>query len=230
MSDVIILGNGILGKEIQRQTNWDIHSRSYNNFDINNSSFEQFKNYKVIVNCIANTNTYDDRKEAHWDTNYASVYKLALFCNENNIKLVHISSDFVYANSPLDKRSELDAPCHFANWYSLTKLLADNMIELVCNDYLICRTTHKEAPFKFEKAFIDRVGNFDYTQTIAGLIILLILYNESGIYNVGTESKTMYSLAKQTKQNVTPVLMEGDFPKDTSMDVTKMQGFLDFVQ
>jgi dTDP-4-dehydrorhamnose reductase len=226
MSDVIILGNGILGKEIQRQTNWDIHSRSYNNFDINNSSFEQFKNYKVIVNCIANTNTYDDRKEAHWDTNYASVYKLALFCNENNIKLVQISSDFVYTNSPLDKRNELAAPCHFANWYSLTKLLADNMIELVCKDYLICRTTHKESPFKFEKAFIDRIGNFDYTEKISKLIIELITNNANGLYNVGTESKTMYSLAQETNPNVTPILINGDYPKNTSMDITKMQSFL----
>lgn len=230
MSNIVVLGDGILGSEIIKETKWDYISRSKDNFDITNEScFEGFFLYKgapiwdTIVNCIANTDTYSSGKELHWDVNYKAVYNLVTFCNEWNIKLVHISSDFVYSNSFKEKRSELDVPVHFCNWYSYTKLLADSVIELLSNNYLICRCTHQVSPFKYEKAFINRIGNFDYVSKISELIIKLINNDSSGIFNVGTNLKTMYELAKQTKNNVTPTMCKEDYPKDTSMDINKLK-------
>ena len=50
----------------------------------------QIKNYDVIVNCIADTNTYSTDKDSHWKTNYVFVNDLIQFCNSHNIKLVQI--------------------------------------------------------------------------------------------------------------------------------------------
>jgi dTDP-4-dehydrorhamnose reductase len=146
---ILVLGQGLLGTEITKQTNWNYLSRKDHKFDICN--FENFKktmlNYDTIVNCIANTNTYSESKEEHWNVNYKAVYDLCLFCKDNNIKLVHISSDFVYANNSIVEPSELQPPIPSENWYSVTKLLADCVIELVCDNYLILRCTHKNFPF-----------------------------------------------------------------------------------
>ena len=203
---VIVLGDGLLGSEIIKQTNWEFVSRKKNGFNINDeSTFSKLSEYDIVVNCIANTDTYSIDKDSHWNTNYKSVYNLVNFCNLNNIKLVHIGTDYLFANNINKNATEEDVPVHSENWYSYTKLLGDGIIQLLSNNYLICRCTHKPYPFPFENAFVDRIGNFDYTHKIAELIIKLINANESGIYHVGTESKSIYDLVHIDFPNVIPV-------------------------
>ena len=225
---ILVLGQGLLGTEITKQTNWSYLSRKDHKFNICN--FENFKktmlNYDTIVNCIANTNTYSESKEEHWSVNYKAVYDLCLFCKDNNIKLVHISSDFVYANNSIVEPSELQPPIPSENWYSVTKLLADCVIELVCDNYLILRCTHKNFPFPYNEAFVDRIGNFDYTNVIADIIIKMIEKNAQGLFNIGTEKKSIYELAVQSNKNVKKVCSPNNVPKDTSMDLTKMKELL----
>ena len=108
---VLVLGDGLLGSEIVKQTSWDYISRKKDGFNItepdtfDNFFIDQFdgilftKKYDIIVNCIANTNTYSLNKEEHWKVNYEGVANLTDFCNKWNIKLIHISTDYVYTNS-----------------------------------------------------------------------------------------------------------------------------------
>ena len=68
---IIVLGSGLLGSEIIKQTNWDSVSLKKDAFDINDeSSFSKLLGYDVVVNCIANTDTYSIDKDSHWNTNY----------------------------------------------------------------------------------------------------------------------------------------------------------------
>ncbi len=89
------------------------------------------------------------------------------------------------------------------------------------NNYLICRCTHKPNPFPFDGAWIDQIGNFDYVNVISDLIIKLIKLNSSGLYNVGTETKTMFELASKTK-DVNKLFSPLHIPKNTSMDIDKL--------
>ena len=142
------------------------------------------------------------------------------FCNKWDIKLVHISTDYVYTNS-INEVSENDIPIHGNNWYSYTKLLGDAYIELKLNDYLICRGTHKPKPFPYEKAWIDQTGNFDYVDVISGLIVQLIQSDSIGIFNIGTNIKSIFELASQT----TPVKVAfrpSEVPGNTTMNVNKL--------
>ena len=221
---VLVLGDGLLGSEIVKQTNWDYLSRKKDGFDITTSEFN-FTGYDTIINCIAYTNTYSDNKESNWNINYKGVADLVDYCNYHNIKLVHISTDYVYTNSISDA-SENDIPIHSNNWYSYTKLLADAYIELKSNNYLICKGTHKPTPFPYEKAWVDQWGNFDYVDVIASLIINLVMSNNFGIFNVGTEFKSMFDLAKKTNENITPALKPDYVPKNTSMNVSKLKKLL----
>lgn len=228
----VILGNGILGSEIHNQTGWDIISRKENGFDITqpdmliNYFIDVFdgvvaaKKYDVIINCIANTNTYSPNKKEHWDVNYKGVADLVDFCNKWNIKLIHISTDYVYANS-IKEASEEDIPIHGNNWYSYTKLLADAYIELRSNNYLICRETHKPKPFPYKKAWIDQIGNFDYVDTIADLIIQLVKNNSIGLFNIGTKTKSIFELATQTSP-VKIAFRPSEVPSNTTMDINKL--------
>jgi len=229
---VVILGDGLLGSQLESITNWDVISRKRDNFDLTDSStfnllLETFDGmlqkpkYSTVINCIANTDTYSTNRQSHWEVNYKGVAELVEFCNKWNIKLVHISSDYVYANST-GVSSEESVPVHQETFYAYTKLLADGYIELRSDDYLVIRTTHKPTPFPYSTAWIDQIGNFDYVDNIAPLIVEVVNKDVKGILNIGTPIKSMYTLALQTNLDVKPILVENELvPTCTAMDLTK---------
>ena len=224
---VLVLGNGKLGQEIINQTGWDFLSRKKDNIDVN--TFDDWvwklQGYDVILNCIANTNTYSDDHKLITDTNFKFVLDLVSECNKRSIKLIHISTDYVYANSN-NNAKESDQELPDRNHYSVTKYYADNYIKMFSNNYLICRLSHKPKPFPYDSAWIDVKTNADYTDVISSLVIELITNKAKGLYNVGTEEKTIYDLAKQTNPNVTESLAPPHIPKNVTMDITKMKKFL----
>ena len=223
-NNVLVLGDGLLGRELINQTNWDYVSRSKDGFDINHLDEFILSNYDIVINCISHTDTYDKDRELHWNVNCKFVDKLIDYCNEHFIKLIHISTDYVYSNS-IPFASENDVPVHCNNWYGYTKLLSDGLIQLRSEDYLLIRCSHKPSPFVYDTAWIDYVGNFDYVDTIATLIIDCINKDLSGVYNVGTDVKTMFDLANETnvvESSFTP----SHVPNNLSMDLTKLKSSL----
>ena len=222
----LILGYGILGKELVNQTGWEFLSRSKNskfNFNDPDSYSYLISDYDCIINCVANTDTYSHDKKSHWNLNYDSVSKLVDLCNLNNQKLIHISTDYIYTNSN-ENASENDIPVHNKTWYGYTKLLGDAHVQLKSNNYLLIRCGHKVTPFQYDKAFSNVTGNFDYVDKIASLIVKLIRNNAKGIVNVGTERKTMYDLALKTNANVNEDLSDNDLmPNNITMNLKKME-------
>jgi len=216
----LILGDGLLGSELVKITKWDFLSRKSHNFNINN--FESYidPSYDVIINCIANTDTYSKERHTHWSVNVQFVDKLIDYCNSKNIKLVHISTDYVYTGSE-SNASEESVPVHCDTWYGYTKLVSDALVQLRSKNFLLVRCTQKPTPFPYENAWIDQVGNFDYVDVISKLIVKLINKGLYGLYNVGTETKTMYELASKTRK-VSKSFSPTHIPKNTSMDINKL--------
>ena len=223
-NNVLVLGDGLLGRELINQTNWDYVSRSKDGFDVNHLDEFILSNYDIVINCIAHTDTYTEEREDHWNVNCKFVDELIDYCNEHFIKLIHISTDYVYSNS-IPFASENDVPVHCNNWYGYTKLLSDGLIQLRSEDYLLIRCSHKPSPFVYDSAWIDYVGNFDYVDTIATLIVDCVNKDLSGVYNVGTDVKTMFDLANETnvvESSFTP----SHVPNNLSMDLTKLKSSL----
>ena len=217
---VVVLGDGLLGSEIVKQTGWDYMSRKKDGFDIRDHFLRVLDGYDVIVNCIAYTNTYSDDKELHWDINYKGVIKLSNYCTTRNIKLVHISTDYIYSNS-VSSSSEIDIPIHGNNWYSYTKLLGDAYVQL--NDRnLIIRTSHKPYPFPYKDAWTNQHTNGDYVNIISELVIKLINKNVSGVYNVGTNEKTWFNLTKE-EFNTNPISKPDIAPENITMNINKLK-------
>ena len=160
--------------------------------------------------------------------NYKAVSDLVDLCNQYNKKLVHVSTDYLYTHSK-EEASEEEVPVHCNNWYGYTKLLADGYIQLKSNHFLLIRSGHKKEPFLYDKAWTDQVGNFDYTSVITKLIVELIQGNANGIFNVGTELKNMFDLAKKTKDDVLPIAKDKNIgiPDNISMNLSKLKKFND---
>lgn len=221
---IIVLGDGLLGSEIEKQSGWEVFSRKRKNFSISDFPNQIPTDTDIIINCIANTDTYSKDGSSHWNTNVLFVDYLIDYCNKNNVKLVHISSDYVYTNSD-ENADETTVPLHCNNWYGYTKLISDSIIQVRSKNYLVIRCTHKPKPFPYEKAWDDQVGNFDYVDIISKKIIDLVLKNAFGVFNVGTETKTIYDLATHTKV-VEPINSPEYVPKNTTMNVKKMENHL----
>jgi len=81
----------------------------------------------------------------------------------------------------------------------------------------------------YDKAYLNQIGNFDYVDRLAQIMIELIENNVYGLYNVGTELKTMLDLAKQTKPNVGISIerFNETMPGDVSLDLTKLQKIIE---
>jgi dTDP-4-dehydrorhamnose reductase len=233
----LILGYGLLGSEIHKQTEWNYISRKKDGIDFADiNTYESYlkklgSGVSQVINCIAQTNTVNESDQdvrKCWEVNYKGVMNLTDFCNDNNIKLIHISTDYVYANSDKLANEARDIPIHYDNFYTYTKLLADSYIQARSKNHLIMRSSFKPKPFPFEYGWIDLIGNFDYVDVIAKLMIELIEYDAQGTFNVGTEVKTLYELAKRTNKKVKPSFKEKQHIKsnDVSMSITKMENFL----
>ena len=109
----LILGDGLLGSEIHKQTDWHYISRKKDGIDFCDiDTYKEFlKEYTTIINCIANTDTYSDDKTQHYETNYKAVLELEKHCRYTNKKLIHISTDYVYAGSkPFAIEEDLPIP------------------------------------------------------------------------------------------------------------------------
>lgn len=222
--EILVLGDGLLGSHIISQTGWDYLSMDKDSIDVVEDFMDlavKIDDYApdVVVNCIGYTDTYGKDRRPHWDINYRFVVNLCDFCDNRGIKLVHMSTDYIYAQSR-GGFGEQDIPVHQETWYSYTKLLSDGYVQLF-DDFLLIRGSLKPTPFPYEKAFVNVKGTFDYADTIAEQIIELIRENRTGVWNIGTPSKSMYELAKQTRPDV------GEFYSSTlpsiELDLSKFQ-------
>ena len=210
----LIVGYGLLGKEMHRQTGWQFFSGKVIGADFGNQ-------YDTIINCVGHTDTYDKEMSKHWESNLRVPKYLVDYCNKNNVKYVHISTDYIYSGSD-SNASEQDVPVHNKTWYGYTKLVADALVQLESNEYLICRGTHKPYPFPYQKAWVDQVGNFDFLPIIAKLIIKLINKEAVGVFNVGTELKTISMLCP----NIERTFKHHYAPSDVSMNIEKLKKYL----
>lgn len=224
---VLVIGDGLLGSEIIKQTGWSCVSRKRHNIDFTDPAtyLKYVDSYDTILNCIAITNTYGKNKQEFKDVNFKGVVDLSDICTNKNKKLIHISTDYVYSESEQNATEE-SLPIISPNWYTYYKLLADEYIMLKNNNYLICRCSFKPNPFPYESAWIDQIGNFDYVDTIASLIIKLINNQAVGLFNVGTELKSIYELAVKTNERVIKNTKISEAPNNISMNLNKLNSIL----
>ena len=219
---VLILGDGLLGSELHKQTGWDVASRKLGNLDINNPEDlnKLIKKYNTVINCVAHTQSYSSDQFIHKEVNYKFAVSISNLCNNNKVKLIHISTEFVYANN-LTPPTEEDKPLPDGTWYAYTKLLADEYIKLNSFNYLICRGLHKPHPFPHQKVW-DVKTSGDTVQKMSSIVIDLINKNASGVFNIGTGDKNLADLAPFS----TLIKAPSHVPWDTRMNLTKLNNFL----
>ena len=121
---------------------------------------------------------HDNNISKSIDLNIIGTSNITKVCSELNIKLIFISTSYVY---PGDKGnySEND-PIRPINNYGLSKMGGEAAVQMYKNS-LIIRASMTEKPFIHKSAFFDFITNFTYHEDIAKIILKTI--DQKGIIN-----------------------------------------------
>ena len=156
------------------------------------------------------------------ETNIIGTSNVVLACIELNIKVIYISTDYVYSCTD-GNYSEEDALLP-VNEYAWSKLGGECAVKLYKNS-LILRMALCQQPFPHPKALVDIKKSYLYMDRAAEIILKLI--NERGIINVGGDALSPYEFAKKTNPKIKKTTLnevsDVKMGLDSSMDVSKMK-------
>lgn len=162
----------------------------------------------LVVHCAAFTDV--DRSESKSDlaflVNDAGTGNIALACRHHQVKLVYISTDFVFDGKETAPYSE-DAPVNPLNRYGLSKLAGELAVRTLLEHYLIVRTSWLfgangrnfvtailEQAFKKPELRVvaDQHGCPTSTVDLADAIVRLIAVNAEGMVHVSCPPVTTW--------------------------------------
>lgn len=215
MYKVLVTGsNGQLGSEIRFLSpnySFEFIFTDVEDLDITDKAkvhkFLVDNRINTILNCAAYTAV--DRAEADFETadnvNHLAVKYLAESAKELNIKLVHVSTDYVFNGETYQPYTE-DSPCDPQSVYGVTKRAGEEaMISLKLSNSVIIRTSWVYSTFGnnfvktmrrlgAEKSEInvvaDQVGTPTYARDLANCILDIlpkISFKETQLYHFSNE-------------------------------------------
>ncbi len=248
MTTILITGSkGQLGNEMQQAA---VRFPAFNyiytdvaELDICDKSaldaFVKANNVNVIVNCAAYTavDKAEDDVELCYKINRDAVRNIAEVANDNKVKVVHVSTDYVFDGTNYLPYTE-DMPVCPATVYGKSKLEGEQALLENCKESVILRTAWLYSSFgnNFVKTMMklgterdslgvifDQVGTPTYAADLADAILQL-LSNETfvpGIYHFSDEgvcswydfTKTIHRMANITC-DVKPIETK-DYPART---------------
>ncbi len=224
--NILVTGsNGQLGSEIRELSSnysYTFFFTDRNNIDITSKdsikAFCQTNNINVIINCAAYTAVDKaESDELNADlVNRKAVKKLALVSSELNIKLIHISTDYVFDGRNFKPYCE-EFQTNPQGVYGKTKLDGENeMRDINPKNSIIIRTSWVYSSFgnnfvktmlrlgrekEFLGVIFDQVGTPTYARDLALTILDIIpkITNEKvEIYNYSNEGVlSWYDFAKE---------------------------------
>ena len=218
-------GRGQLAKCIKmaskRRADLNISFEDSSLFDITNSSqmrvyLSKNKGFEFLINCAAYTNVdlAEKNKDKAYQVNAEGAEKLAKLCKEFNIKLVHISTDFVFDGSNTRPYKETDVP-NPSSVYGASKLQGEKNIMERLSSYFIIRTSwlYSEFGSNFVKTILrladtqkeikvvsDQIGSPTNAHDLADGLLEIISINSTnfGTYHFSNTGETSwYGFAKE---------------------------------
>lgn len=240
---LLLGGNGSLGSAI-------INSKLFKNLSyptkknlnlLNRKQIKFYlnKNFSTIINCSGypRIRKCEKNKYKSLRLNVTTVENLVkeiiLFNKKNNkkIKLIHISTDGVYA-STLGNYKESDK-CKPKTYYGHCKFQAEKIVKSL-NNYLIIRTRFfNKNKFQYRDAAVDIFSSMIEISKLVRIIYTLKNKKIRGILNVGKKResdfnnlKKFFKKIKSTKRIIIQAKSGTFITEDASLNINKMKKIL----
>lgn len=210
-----------------------------------------WKDYRLILNAAAYTavdtaETPEGRIDS-WKANAVAVANLSRIATENNLTLVHISSDYVFDGTHQEHTE--DEPFSPLSVYGQNKAAGDIAASLTPRHYILrtswvigkgnnfVRTMKSLADKGVAPSVVgDQVGRLTFTETLANATHHLVEKNAPlGTYNVSNSgapaswadiAKLVYELSGKSADSVTPVNTEIYYKGKTGIAPRPLQSTL----
>ena len=158
-------------------------------------------------------------------TNIFGTAALASWTKERKVKMVYISTDYVYEGT--SGGYSASGPTQPTTFYGFTKLAGECYLtgnDLIIRTSFVPRGYWGKGEGQHTKVFNNVHTSKDWVDIIAGKIAESIEMGDVGIVNIGTEKKTLKDLAVQEYPEVEEVEVESfnlgyRYPTDTSMNL-----------
>ena len=248
MTTILITGsNGQLGNEMQQAAiRYPAFNYIYTDIDeldiCDKMELEKFvkeNKVDVIVNCAAYTavDKAEDDIELCYKINADAVRNIAEVANENGLKVIHVSTDYVFDGTNYKPYTEDEKVCP-STVYGKSKLAGEDALMSGCSEWVILRTSWLYSGFgnNFVKTMLklgrerdslnvifDQVGTPTYAADLADSILQILIHDTfvPGIYHYSNEgvcswydfTKTIHRLAN-IHCNVQPIETK-DYPART---------------
>lgn len=209
---ILVTGyNGQLGfdvvKELQKR-NIECKGVDRDDFDITNaeavSNYINAYNPDAVVHCAAYTavDKAEDEPDICKKVNVTGSENIAKVCANNDIKMVYISSDYVFGGAGCEP-FETDAPICPCNVYGESKADGEKVVASLCKKHFIIRTSwvFGQNGGNFVKTMLrlarthselsvvdDQIGSPTYTPDLAVLICDMVVSDKYGVYHATNEN------------------------------------------
>jgi len=217
-------GSGLLGTELLK-LGTEISAPSHAELDICNAAavagYVAAHVPDVILHAAAITDNRDIEANpaAALDVNIKGTVNLAQACVGTRIRLVFLSTDYVYKGEKGNyAETEELLP---SNLYAWTKLAGEAAVRAVPN-HLIIRTSFGDSKFAYPAAFADKWSSKEYVDVAAPKILRAAIGPITGVLNIGGPRRTIYEYAKERNPQVKKIEREQsahDSPADSSLNL-----------
>ncbi len=208
MKILITGGNGTLGKELIKIIDKEKYTViSPNSKQVDITDFVALREYfrvnkpKLVIHCAAVTDVKktESNPMAALNVNIIGTCNVVACCEEQNIKLIHISTDHVFDGQKGNYSTD-EAINPITN-YAKSKGAAELAARMYKNS-LVIRTSFFGYTFPYEKAFDDQWSSKDYIDIIAPKVLEAALSDTTGIVHCASERRTIFEIAKERKKDV----------------------------
>lgn len=227
MKIVITGGAGRLGKELVRVFPESLHP-SRQQLDLKVPTFvEKYISENrpdVIIHAAAETSLpyCEENKKEAYEANVGGTENLVNACvNHNSGCYFVLMSTACVFRGDVGNYVETDLP-YPKNYYALTKLLAEFVVEYSKLKSLVVRTNFvAREKWPYPRAFTDRYGTYLFASDVASAIDSVIKQELSGIVHVcGDQKMSMFELAKITTPDIQPMTLSEYRGVPVTVDMT----------
>ncbi len=233
-------GNGKFAQEVIKQ-NEDFYIIAPSRQEMDITKYQEIDRYisehspDIFLHAAAYTrpmNKHQENADISIQTNIIGTSNVVLACMKHNVKLVYISTDYVYPGTVGNYNEFSPLSPYYGNndgvtKYGWSKLGGECSVSMYDNS-LILIVCMCDYPFPHKNALTDVKKSMMFNYDAARIVLKLL--DHYGIINVGGPAKTVYEFASQHKPKIGKITRSdvGDvkIAPDTSMNTEKMENLI----
>lgn len=226
MSNILITGGaGKLGSALATSLG-DAHVGTRENFDFTN--MEMMMKYldanseiNTIVHCGAMVSPpkVNEQIDKAIKDNILGTALLSSLCFQRNIRLIYISTDYVFSGEKGNYTEEDELLPQ--NKYAWSKLGGECSVQML-NNFVIIRMSFGPDIFPYKAAFVDQYTSRETATEIVKKIKNIVLSSFKGVIHIGGTRKSVYdyalSIGSTNIDQISIQDMNVKMPKDTSLN------------